>query len=65
MLFSFLNYFISLGLICFIINLKHNKNVAILLIYIYISSVKRLIVINRIQNKSFYLDMCVCCVYLL
>ncbi len=38
MLFSFLNYFISLGLICFIINLKHNKNVAILLIYILVLS---------------------------
>ncbi len=28
-------------------------------IYIFISAVKRLIVINRIQNKSFCLDLCV------
>ncbi len=34
-------------------------------IYIYISAVKRLIVINRIQNKSFSLyNICVCTVYI-
>ncbi len=34
-------------------------------IYIYISAVKWLIVINRIQNKSFCLhNICVCTVYI-
>ncbi len=32
-------------------------------IYIYISAVKRLIAINRIQNKFFYI-VCVCTVYI-
>ncbi len=34
-------------------------------IYIYISAVKQLIMINPIQNKSFVYAMCVYCVYLL
>ncbi len=34
-------------------------------IYIYFSAVKRLIVINRIQNKSFGLhNICMCTVYI-
>ncbi len=36
-----------------------------LYIYIYISAVKQLIVINRIQNKSFHLhNIWVCTVYI-
>ncbi len=49
---------------------KKNKNtttiIILILIYIYISTAKRLIAINHIQNKSFCLhNMCVLCIFIM
>ncbi len=49
----------------FWVNYPFRNSFLLVVLYIYISAVKLLIAINRIQNVSFFCIIYVCCVYLL
>ncbi len=63
MLLQCLNSYLGFQIVDFIVSLFHLFIYLVLFIHLFFSAVKRLIVINRIQNKSFCLhNICVCTV---
>ncbi len=66
MLLQCLNSYLGFQIVDFIVSLFHLFIYLVLFIHLFFSAVKRLITINRIQNKSFCLhNICVLCVHLL